>query len=106
MIEVLGKVARTLAKKKDGAEMVKEGLRSLFESGVYRWINPDTDAYNIALEMKLKGHQDMIDNLLYSTALSNDLHFLSLDDDLRQFLEKNGYDVGLIVSPRILEKIV
>lgn len=105
MIEVLGKVARALTKKKQGAEMVSEGLRSLFESGVYKWVNPDTDAYSIALDMKIKGHQDMIDNLLYSTALSLNLYFLSLDDDLKHFLAKKGYDAGVIVSAKALEKI-
>ncbi len=104
MVEVLGKVARELERKKKRTEIVSEGLRSLFESGVYKWINPDAKAYRLALDMRMKGHKDMIDNLLYSTALSLNLRFLSLDDELKTFLARKGYDTNVTISIRALER--
>jgi len=58
---------------------VDAGLRSLFDSGVYNWISPTISPMVEALQIRRKGHRDMIDNLLYATASDRGIVFLTLD---------------------------
>ena len=108
LVEVLGKVGREWAQESDEhiVETVEEGLRSVLESDLYTWISPTTKALMDAVQMRRKGHKDMIDNMLYSTASDLDMLFLSIDVELIKFLEENLYSTGAIVNIKKLHSLV
>jgi hypothetical protein len=108
LVEVLGKVGREWRSGSDEnvAETIAEGLRSILESDLYTWISPSTKALMNAVQMRQKGHRDMIDNMLYSTASDLDLLFLSIDMELTKFLEENQYSTEAIVNIRKLHSLV
>jgi len=100
-VEILGLVGKE--SRKADAKAVRDGMGSLLNSGLYKWTNPSAEALRLALELRKKGHKDNIDNILYATAADSGMLFLSLDRDLRKFLDRNGYDVSLIVEAKELK---
>ncbi|MDG7015746.1 MAG: hypothetical protein JRM82_00040 [Nitrososphaerota archaeon] len=103
-VELLGKVA----KDRTGLDKptVNLGIRSLVESGTYRWVSPSSEALQKAFELRTAGHKDNIDNILYSVALDSKMLFLSLDKELKDFLHERGYDTDLFVDIRGLGRRV
>jgi PIN domain nuclease of toxin-antitoxin system len=95
-VEILGLVGKE--SRKVDAKAVSTGMESLLGSGLYEWTNPSLGALQLALELRTKGHKDNIDNILYATAADSKMLFLSLDEELKKFLAKNGYDTGLMVK--------
>jgi PIN domain nuclease of toxin-antitoxin system len=95
-VEILGLVGKE--SRKVDAKAVSVGMDSLLGSGLYEWTSPSLGAIQLALELRTKGHKDNIDNILYATASESKMLFLSLDEELRKFLTKNGYDTGLMVK--------
>jgi hypothetical protein len=95
-VEILGVVGKE--SRKFDARAVSTGMSSLLGSGLYEWTNPSLGAMRLALELRTKGHKDNIDNILYATAADSKMLFLSLDQELRRFLARNGYDTGLMVK--------
>jgi len=93
-IEVIGKVCREA--RKSGLEIsnvINIAIKSLLESGVYEWIDPTPDAIKLAFKLRLAGHKDVIDNLLYATSITKNMIFLTMDDALKDFLVKHGFSV-------------
>ncbi|MDA4111583.1 MAG: hypothetical protein OK439_03530 [Thaumarchaeota archaeon] len=105
-IEIFGKLARNLSKITFAQSSVEEGIRSLLESNTYEWVNPTTEALTKAFSLRLKGHKDNIDNILYSIASTSNMFFLSLDLELRKFLAKNGFDEKIVITPGRLASMV
>jgi hypothetical protein len=95
-VEILGLVGKE--SRKADSKAVSAGLNSLLGSGLYEWTNPSPGAIRLALELRTKGHKDNIDNILYATAADSKMLFLSLDEELKRFLARNGYDTGLMVE--------
>ena len=106
-IEVIGKVCREA--RRSGVEVsdvVNTAIRSLLESGVYEWVNPTPDAIKLAFKLRLAGHKDVIDNLLYATSITRSMIFLTIDDALRDFLVKHGFSVeNLMDHEQLLRKL-
>ncbi len=100
-VEILGKLTR-LSEPID-VPAVDRGIKSLMESGIYRWVNPSAKAVRLALNLRIQGHRDNIDNILYSTAFESKMFFLSIDEELKEFLRKNGFDTEIVVNVRELE---
>jgi PIN domain nuclease of toxin-antitoxin system len=95
-VEILGLVGKE--SRKVDTKAVSTGVNSLLGSGLYEWTNPSPRAIQLALELRTKGHKDNIDNILYATAADSKMLFLSLDEELKRFLTRNGYDTGLMVK--------
>jgi PIN domain nuclease of toxin-antitoxin system len=95
-VEILGLVGKESTKV--DAKAVSAGMNSLLGSGLYEWTNPSPGAIRLALELRTKGHKDNIDNILYATAADSNMLFLTLDEELRRFLTRHGYDTGLLVN--------
>ena len=93
-VEILGLLGKRFKNSDDTA--VRSGIKSLLESGTYHWANPSSRAVHLALDLRAKGHKDNIDNILYSTALDSEMYFLSLDLELKRFLDRNKYDTSII----------
>ncbi|MEM3138149.1 MAG: PIN domain-containing protein, partial [Thermofilaceae archaeon] len=75
ILEILGK----LSKLKYDLEIVEAGLNSIMEN--FKEAFPTTRSYLRALELKSKGFRDLIDLLLYTTSLENNLKMLTRDRD-------------------------
>ena len=50
-----------------------------------------------ALELRRRGFRDLIDLLLYATALTNGVLFLTRDAQLLRFLAEEGEDVCVVL---------
>lgn len=111
-VEIVGKIAREIMAAGKGGfrtdlaqDMVKAALDSITRSGVLQEVVPTARDLELALKMRLLGHRDVIDNLLYSMAFNNRMIFLSMDRALRDFVEENkgeGLDPGIIKDHKIL----
>ena len=102
-VEVLGKVYRESKRLKvDIEDIVKIAVTSLLESGFYEWIHPSSDTIRLAFKLRMLGHKDNIDNLLYATSLTNNMIFLTMDDDLKEFLLEHGYETNNLMNHRSL----
>jgi len=81
------------------ADRFELGLRSILEGGRYRELREDTVTFNEALRMRMLGHNDMIDNILYASSVALNLKFLTLDDELYDFVRAKRLS-NTIISPR------
>ena len=75
------------------------GLRSILESGKYREVREDAVTFNEALRLRTLGHNDMVDNILYASSVAFNLKFLTLDDELYDFVRTKRLS-NSIISPR------
>ena len=99
ILESLWIAIRLLKKSKFNAERFELGLRSLIESKRYKLIIEQTSTFTNALKLYTMGHQDIIDNILYSDAVYYDLRLLTLDDELKEFIQKNKLrDITILPS--------
>ena len=102
-VEVVGKVCREA--RKSGVEIsdiVDTAIKSLLESGVYEWLVPTADAVKLAFKLRLAGHKDVIDNLLYATSITRNMTFLTMDEALKDFLAKHGFSVRNLMDHKHL----
>ena len=77
-----------------GASTVAYGLEAIDESP---WV------FREALRLYTLGHRDMFDNILYATAVDNEIHFLTLDRKLREFIKEHQLK-DVTVTPEILRE--
>jgi PIN domain nuclease of toxin-antitoxin system len=68
------------------SERFRHGLRSIIESRKYAKIDETSDIFDDALRLHMLGHKDMIDNILYASAIHLDLKLLTLDIELKRFI--------------------
>ncbi|MEM1575196.1 MAG: hypothetical protein QW755_03435 [Nitrososphaerota archaeon] len=87
ILESLWIAIRLIKKQEFDIERFKLGLRSLIESRRYNQIIENTEVFNYALSLYLNGHVDMIDNILYSNSIIYNIKFLTLDEELKKFIE-------------------
>jgi len=100
ILESLGKIARL----EYDHRVVAAGL-SLIE-GEFEQAQPSVAGYLKALELRRGGFRDFIDLLLYATAATRNLLFLTRDRDLISFLERRGEDTGIIIYEEDLSRML
>lgn len=66
-------------------DIYMSGMQSIFEG--YKKAEVKAEISLKALELYELGHKDIIDCILYSTALYYNMKFASLDKDLKKFIE-------------------
>jgi hypothetical protein len=99
ILESLWVATRTVDDSTFDDESLRPGLRSIMESGRYRRVEEDSEIFREAFTLFGLGHKDMIDNILYASAVRLRLIMLTLDDELRKFvLEKRLKDVFISVE--------
>jgi len=104
-VELLGKVSRETEKVgRDTTDIVSLAIESLLKSGLYIWLEPKSEDLIIAFKIRLDGHKDLIDNILYATSLNNNLILLTMDRELKEFLEKKNYKTENIKEHKELFK--
>jgi len=91
ILEIIGKLGRIDFDK----DRVKLGLISIKEEFIE--VKPSLKAWLKALELRRKGFRDIIDLLLYTTSLTNNILFLTRDIELIKFLEDIGEDTSTIL---------
>jgi len=77
--------------KKEGKfdrDVFETGMRSIFECYIRAEINAKVVLK--AFEIYGMGHRDIIDCILYSTALHCNMKFASLDNELKKFVRNNN----------------
>ena len=105
-IEIIGKVCKESKKRQIDLETVDIAVESLLHSGFYKWIQPPPQAVKIAFNLRILGHRDNIDNLLYATSITNNMVLLTMDQKLRNFLEKHNYKTeNILTHKQLLRKI-
>jgi predicted nucleic acid-binding protein len=77
----------------------RRGLLSITKTKVYDAVDMNPEDYLKALMFFQMGHSDMIDNLLYATALRNHYQFLTIDTELALFVTKNSVE-NIILTPK------
>lgn len=96
LLEMLGKIGRMDYDE----ERVVVGLSSIGEE--FSLVHPTLNGYMKALDLRRKGHRDLIDLLLYATSLTMGLVFLTRDDPLIEFLKAVGEETDSILHERDL----
>jgi predicted nucleic acid-binding protein len=101
ILEALWKIVKTIRGAEEEIARIVEGVRAVRESLKYAPI--DEEALRNALYMYRLGHSDMIDNLLYSIAVSRSLRLLTVDRDLVEFVARHGLPRDALATPEELE---
>ncbi len=102
ILEALWKIVKKIRGTEEEISRVVEGIASIIESIKSAPITEG--AVKDAINMYLEGHRDLIDNLLYATALAHGLKFLTVDATLKEFVETVGLPTDIIVFPEELSK--
>jgi len=104
-IEVLGKLYRESIRKGINIEnIINKATKSLLESNFYTWIQPSPQAIELAFKLRSLGHKDNIDNLLYAISITNNMIFLTMDTELKNFLQEHNIETKNIIDHHILLK--
>ncbi|MFB0544302.1 MAG: PIN domain-containing protein, partial [Asgard group archaeon] len=101
ILEALWVTAKIAKKGRIDQDRVEEGLNSIMESARYERIIEDSKVFSDSLKLHLKGHRDMIDNILYAYSVRHDLKFLTLDSELKNFIQEKGLKNPLITPEEI-----
>jgi len=94
LFEIIGK----LSKLKYDPNRVATGLTAIEEE--FKLIQPTQKGYLKALALRVKGHRDLIDLLLYTTSQTTNLMLLTRDYTLIEFLRKNHEDASNILDEK------
>ncbi|MBS7641482.1 MAG: hypothetical protein QXN24_01930 [Candidatus Bathyarchaeia archaeon] len=107
-VEVIGKLCREMEHlKEDIDDVIEVAVRSLLESGFYEWLTPTSNAIKMAFKLRMLGHKDNVDNLLYATSIENNMLLLTMDEEFKKFLLKNNFKVNNLVNHKsLLEKLL
>ena len=103
ILEALWKIVKVIKGERSEIERILEGIIAIRNTMEYAPINEK--AIENSISMYKLGHRDMIDNLLYSIALSEGLRLLTVDKELINFIEKHGLPRQYILTPKELTQI-
>lgn len=101
ILEALWKIIKKIRGTEEEIKRIKEGIAAIRETVSTVTINEE--AIQKAIEMYLLGHRDMIDNLLYSIALTQELKLLTVDTELLRFVKSKKFPARPIVLPEELD---
>lgn len=101
ILEALWKIVKVVKGVEEELSRIVEGITAIRETMKYAAI--DGKAVENAVYMYKLGHKDMVDNLLYSVAVSRNLKLLTIDKDLVEFLEKHSLARDIVISPEELK---
>lgn len=82
-------------------ETFKTGIKSIMKSGRYAKIEEIPETFNNTLKLHKLGHKDMIDNILYTSSLHLNLKLLTLDKQLKTFIQEKRLKDTLITPNQI-----
>ena len=97
ILEALWKIVKKIRGAEEEIERIAEGIKAINET--LKHVSINEKAVRKAIEMYQLGHRDLIDNLLYSTALYNGIKLLTIDTKLIEFIEENKLPKHAIITP-------
>ncbi len=101
-IEIVPKVLREYSIKRLAIDIrMFEQVVIALENSAQR-IDPGPIALRIATKLRILGHRDIIDNMLYGIAIENNLLFLTIDKEFKEFLQSHGLDTSMIIDHKQL----
>ena len=100
ILEALWKITKKIKGTDDEIQRIADGVEAINET--MKPIIIDNEAVKNSIKMYLLGHRDMIDNLLYSIALSNKIKLLTIDTKLIEFVTKHKLPSHYIIEPENL----
>lgn len=104
-VEVIGKIYREKERlRKDVDDVIDVAVKSILESDFYKWLTPTSNTVKIAFKLRMLGHRDNVDNLLYATSTENNMLFLTMDEEFKKFLLKNNFKADNLIDHKNLLK--
>ncbi|MDW8045608.1 MAG: hypothetical protein RMJ31_07585 [Nitrososphaerota archaeon] len=103
-VEVIGKICREKEHLRKDIDVINISVKSLLESSFYNWLTLTPEALKLAFKLRMLGHIDNIDNLLYATSTENNMIFLTMDENFKEFLLKNDFKVDHLINHESLLK--
>ena len=104
ILESLWIAARLIRDKSFDMERFRQGLRSVTRSGKYIVIEEDDRVFEEALKLYGLGHRDMMDNILYASSAVLGLKLLSVDTELKEFIQSKGLEDTIISPSQIIHE--
>ena len=101
ILEALWKIIKKIRGTEEEIKRIKEGIAAIRET--MNTVTISEEAVQKAIEMYLLGHRDMVDNLLYSIALTQELKLLTIDTKLLRFVKNKKFPAHPIALPEELE---
>ncbi len=96
LLGVISRVAERIGVNEPPREAL-EGLEALLAGEDVRLVEPRPEHLELALRLRLAGHRDIFDCILYATAVHEDAALLTMDEALYRFLRSRGFDVSRVV---------
>ena len=105
LLESLWIAIKLIKNNKFNKERFFLGIESVLSSDTYTLVSDQKESvYRRALDLYLLGHEDIIDNILYSIALEHKARFLTIDRELREFIKRNKLK-DITIFPEELNKM-
>ncbi|RLE67307.1 MAG: hypothetical protein DRJ47_00345 [Thermoprotei archaeon] len=100
---LLREVKRGQLRLKEAYEMVEAGVAAV----VYglKAVDESPSAFREALRLYGLGHRDIFDDILYATATTSEMYFLTLDRELIDFIRKKGLASITLTPENLQEKL-
>ncbi len=92
-LELLPKVYREARKRglgRDVDAIIRRAVLAIVHAEYLHPVSPDHAAILVAWKLKLMGHEDMIDNMIFGVASSNKMILLSMDKELKNIADRLG----------------
>ncbi len=101
-IEIVPKVLKEYSARRIAIDtkMFEQAILVLEDSA--KRVDPGSVALEIAVKLRILGHRDMIDNILYGIAIENNLLFLTMDKAFREFLQNHGLETSIVIDHKQL----
>ncbi len=102
LVELIAKISKEAHRKglKELPEAAKEALESLMAETDVELVDPKPEHLIEAAKLRLLGHRDFFDNILYATAYIEKALLLTADKDLTSFIKEKGLKKDIIIIPK------
>ena len=100
--ELLGVLAKVVERRGLGGlpPEALEGLEALLAGEDVKLVAPRLEHLETALRLRLAGHRDLFDCILYATALHEEASLLTLDGELLESVRRAGFDPAVVLLVR------
>ena len=95
---IMARIAKTMPVNMNRVEI---GLRAIMRGGRYYRVDERPKDFIEAFKLYNLGHRDMIDNILYATALNRNLKLLTTDKELKMFIKQKQLK-DIVILPKQL----
>jgi PIN domain nuclease of toxin-antitoxin system len=102
--ELIAKVGKEASRRGGLPSEALEALEALLLEVDVELIEPSVEHIATAVEMRVRGHRDVFDNLLYATALHEGMKLVTEDEGLVGFLRDNSYRTDLLARLEDVER--